>query len=67
LEECKPWAVGNPRAPAYDSSTIVYTAHGYDVSVEELKNCLRYVSGLSTFPCIVDHPVIDAIMLKDDY
>lgn len=67
LEECKPWAVGNPRAPAYDSTTIVYTAHGYDVSVAELEDCLRYVSTLSTFPCIIDHPVIDAIMLKDDY
>lgn len=67
VDVCKPWTVGNPMAPDYTEETIVYVAQGYGVSIQELQDCIRYIQGVDTFPCIIDHPVLQAILMHDDY
>lgn len=66
-DKCKPWTVGNPMAPHYTSETLVAVAHGYGVAVHELIDCIGYIQRLDTFPCIIDHPVLQAILMYDDY
>lgn len=62
----KPWRCGDPDIPHYTEQTLQYTAQGYGFSVTELRDCIDYVRRQSTFPCILDHPVLTTIMVVDD-
>lgn len=63
----RPWTQPDPNVPHYDVSTVAFVAHGYGVDPRELLSFCEYLLSLDTFPCIISHPVLEAIMMKDDY
>jgi hypothetical protein len=54
----KPWRAGDPGVPRYTDHTLQYVAAGYDVTYRELCDCVAFVAGLKSFPCVIDHPVL---------
>lgn len=63
----RPWTQPDPNVPHYDVDTLVYVAHGYSLDPRELMDLIKYLQGIQTFPCVLSHPALDAIIMHDDY
>ncbi len=61
----KPWQ-RETATPDYTLKVLMDVADGYGVALEELKDCIRYIRSLDTFPCVMDHPVLTKIMCVDE-
>jgi hypothetical protein len=61
----RPWEYGTC-TPPYSSEVLSYVAAGYGVFECELVQCIDKLREISQFPCVLDHPVITAIMVLDE-
>ncbi len=66
LDENRPWEWTLAGSLPYAEDTLTYTAGAYGLTVADLRQSIARIQAITRLPCILDCPVIRAMIHSDD-